>query len=537
VGAVSSALERCAVPIVGNAARRLAIALLACCMLTGCISAQQETKLSADTCVGESPAMAVLQHCAAAEPAVAQAATGPQDGTSQALPVAAEPEAKPLTTGAISPAGPSAPRREVVPPGPSPGARTNGGLADAVATAVLTFPEIRVNQARVREAAAGIGMARSALYPTVDVRLAQGGNFSGNYEGRPLPYKTASNAVEGRFDGGLVLRQLLYDFGAAEADIDRARLLRDAEQQKLQEKVEEIAHRTSLTYLRIIEQRALLGLVDETIAAHEQLARIVRAHAAEGHGTVADVQRVVSRLVDIRAIRTDVSLQLLAAEDQLSRLTRQPTGKLSGVRDYGSSIPKTPMAAFERVLSRNPRLGALMATRRATQRELDSYQASTMPKFNLEIDTESKNFRSAQLGRTQTEGRVMVAMRYRIMDGGLSAATQEQIGARINGAEMSFISERDQLEADIRQAYRAIESARRKMALVSSGVDAARKVRELYLEQFKGGKRTIFELLDGQMSFYTIRRTQIESQFEGRRAVFDVLRATSDLTRVLSSAR
>jgi outer membrane protein TolC len=56
----------------------------------------------------------------------------------------------------------------------------------------------------------------------------------------------------------------------------------------------------------------------------------------------------------------------------------------------------------------------------------------------------------------------------------------------------------------------------------------------LYLEQFKGGKRTIFELLDGQMSYYTIRRSQIESQFEGRRAVFDILRATSDLTLALS---
>ncbi len=407
-------------------------------------------------------------------------------------------------------------------------------LADAVATTILTYPEIKINQARVREASAGIGIAQAALYPTLDVRVAQGGNFSGNYEGKNIPYKASSNALEGRFDGGLILRQLVYDFGAAEADIDRARLLRDAEKQKLQEKVEEIAHRTSQTYLRIIEQRALLALVDEIIIAHEQLAKIVQAHNAEGHGTVADVQRVASRLVDVRAIRADVSLQLLAAEDQMSRFTKQPTGRLAPVPDYTRSIPKSPTAAITRVLTQNPRLGALMATRQATQRELDSYQASILPKINLEVETESKNFRTGQLGRTQAEGRAMLAIRYRLMDGGLSAATQEQIGARINGAELSYVNEREQIEADIRQAYRAIDSANRKTRLISEGVEASRKVRELYLEQFKGGKRTIFELLDGQMSYYTIRRSQIESQFEGRRAVFDILRATSDLTLALS---
>jgi outer membrane protein, adhesin transport system len=521
------------------------ISMLCSSLLTACMSTRGDPDASASNCSADNPAIAMLPQCTSAAAVVSQPLETPESAAAQ--PDRAGPErhpkeappstAKSETTGSITRGDADVPRRAGQRPSLAVAIRANASLADAVAAAVLTFPEIGINQARVREAAAGVGIARSALFPTLDVRVAQGGNFSGNYEGRPLPYKTASNAIEGRFDGGLVLRQLLYDFGAAEADIDRARLLRDAEQQKLQEKVEEIAHRTSLTYLRIIEQRALLGLIDETIASHEQLARIVKAHAAEGHGTVADVQRVTSRLVDVRAIRTDISLQLLAAEDQLSRLTRQSIGKLTPVRDYAGSIPKTPSLAFERVVSRNPRLGALMATRRATQRELDSYQASIMPKFNLEIDTESKNFRSAQLGRTQSEGRVMVAMRYRIMDGGLSAATQEQIGARINGAEMSFISERDQLEADIRQAYRAIDSAKRKNALVSSGVDASRKVRELYLEQFKGGKRTIFELLDGQMSYYTIRRTQIESQFEGRRAVFDVLRATSDLTKVLSAAR
>jgi outer membrane protein, adhesin transport system len=436
--------------------------------------------------------------------------------------------ADPATTGSVSAHGAAGASK----------ATQNGRqfvrLQDAVASAVMEFPEIAASKARVREAAAGIGIAHSALLPSADLRIAAGGNYSGSFEGRAIPYQTASNAPDGRLDGGLVLRQLIYDFGATRADVERAKLQRDAEHMKLMEKIDEIAHRTSQAYLRILEQRALQGLVDETIGAHERLLKLIQAHAKEGHGTVADVQRVNARLIDVRAIRSDVSLQLLAAEDQFERLTRGRAGKLGAVPDLALAIPVGPGEAIHRMLANNPRLAALHATRQSTHKELEQQRASRLPKINLELDTESKNFRNGQLARTQLEGRALIAMRYRLLDGGLSRATDEQISARIQGHDMTFLNEREQFEADIRQAYRAIDSAKRKSRLVSEGVASAKRVQDLYLEQFKGGKRTIFELLDGQMSFYTARRSQIESQFEGRRAVFDILRSVGELTARLS---
>jgi outer membrane protein, adhesin transport system len=437
----------------------------------------------------------------------------------------AAPARDTVTTGSIKATG----RHEA-----RSGSRQFSRLEDAVASAVLDFPEIAASKARVREAAAGIGVARAGLFPTADARIAAGANYSGGFEGRSMPYEKASNALDGRFDGGVILRQLLFDFGAVRSDMERAKLLRDAEQMKLVEKIDEIAHRTAQAYLRILEQRSLLSLVDDTIAAHERLLKIVQAHAREGHGTVADVQRVNSRLIDVKAIRSDVSLQLMGAEDQFERLTRGRPGRLGPAPDLSGKIPPGPAAAVQRMLDNNPRLAALQATRRSTEKELDFQRASQLPKFNLEVDTESKNFRNGQLGRTQLEGRAMVAMRYRITDGGLSRATEEQISARIQGHEMTLLNEREQFEADLRQGYRAIDSARRKERLIGEGVASARRVQELYLEQFKGGKRTIFELLDGQMAFYTARRSQIESQYEGRRAVFDILKATGELTMRLS---
>jgi outer membrane protein TolC len=408
-------------------------------------------------------------------------------------------------------------------------------LTKAVTGALLTYPEIRAHEARVRETRAGVDAARAPLFPQADLRLAAGANFSGSYEGNTVPYKVSSNNVDGRLDGGVVLRQLLFDFGATRSEIARAELLRDAEKLRLREKIDDVAGKTAQAYLRVLENRALLSLVDEVVAAHLELARVVAAHAQEGHGTNADVQRVNARLVDVRAIRADVSLQLSAAEDQLERLTRVHPGQLAPTPDLRRRIPASDAAATALMLSNNPRLAAIQTTTRSSEKELEAQKASTLPRINLEVDGESKNFRNGPDGRTQAEARAMVAMRYRFLDGGLADATKSQILARIENGEFTYLNEREQMEADLRQAYRAIDSAGRKLKLVSEGVTSAREVRALYLEQFKGGKRTVFELLDSQMSFFTVRRSQIESQFSGQRAIFEILRITGQLATTLAA--
>jgi outer membrane protein TolC len=407
-------------------------------------------------------------------------------------------------------------------------------LADAVAHAVLTYPEIRAREAALREAKAGIDISRAAIMPNADLRYAYGGNYSGSFEGRALPYRTASTSVDNRFDGGLTLRLLLWDFGAASADIARARLLSDAESFRLREKIDEIAWRTSQTFVKVHEHRALIALVDETIASHQELLRIVMAQEQEGHGTSADVNRVRSRLTDISAIRADISLNLQGAEDQFERLTRYQPRRLGPVPNYRTRLPANPELAMSKVLVANPRLAAMQANNLSIDKELEAQRAGNLPRIGFEFDTESKNFRTGIGGRTQIEGRGMVSMRFKLLDGGLADAQERQIRARKEGGEMQLLNEREQLEADIRQAYRAIESAIRKGNLLGEGVTSARRVRELYLEQFKAGRRTIFELLDGQMAFYTARRAQIESQFEVNKAVIDVLRLTGELTRVLA---
>ncbi len=408
-------------------------------------------------------------------------------------------------------------------------------LHQAVTEAALTHPEIRAAEARVREAKSGIAMSQAALYPQGDTRLALGGSLGGNAVGRSV-YERANPDGNSRVDASISLKQLLYDFGAARADVERATLIKDAEKLKVLDKVDEIVLKTAQAYLKVLESRALLVLVDETVVAHRRLAGIVQANQREGNGTAADVNRVNSRLTDMHAIRSDVSLQLAGGEEQFHRLTRINPGALQPTPYLAHHLPATPDAAIAMMKRNNPRLAAMGATARSVEREVDFQRASALPKIQFETDSDTKNYAALNRHKNETEARALVTMRYRFMDGGLSNATIEQLNHRRDGNLQQLRNEDEQTSADIRQAYRAVDSARRKGRLVQEGVATAAKVQELYLEQFKAGRRTVFELLDSQMSSFTVRRSAIESRFEAERAIFEILRNSGKLAEAMAQA-
>jgi len=421
-------------------------------------------------------------------------------------------------------------------PGPErPSARRPVTLNQAAAKAAFSHPEIAAVEARVREAKAGVRMAAASLYPQGDMRLAVGGSVTANAAGRSF-YDRTNPDTNSRVDGIISLKQLLYDFGATRADVERASYLKDAERLKLLDKVDEIVLKTAQAYLRILESRALLALVDETLAAHRRLAGIVQANQREGNSTVADVNRISSRLTDINAIRSDVSLQLAGAEEQFHRLTQIHPGPLAGVPSLAQFLPPSAEAAIGMMRRNNPRLAAISMLATSVEKEIEFQRGSALPKFQIETDADTKTYAQLNRQKNETEARAFITMRYRFMDGGLAEASVEQLHNRRDGNLQQLRNENEQISADLRQAYRALSSARLKGRLVAEGVVTSAKVQELYLEQFKAGRRTVFELLDSEMSSFTARRSAIESRYDGERAVFEILRNSGRLAEALSQA-
>jgi outer membrane protein, adhesin transport system len=408
-------------------------------------------------------------------------------------------------------------------------------LGAATSAAISSSNALRAQDARIEEASAGVDLAGTGLNPTLDLGLSSGPSYSSKMAHEdPKP----ANSAEARLETTVSLRQLVYDFGAIKRDIARASFIRSSEVASLDDQSEDLAFKVANAYLNVIEGRALLAVVDDTIASHQRLANIIRANEREGNGTAADVNRVSSRLVDINAIRSDITLAMQGGEEEFFRLTGRKPSRLAPVPLLAHALPRHADAAMALAGQRNPRLASLKFVSRSLDEEKASQVLGTRPKVEFQLDGVNTNtIVQGGKGSSDVEARATVSVRYRFWDGGVAEATNRQIEARRIGTDENFADQSRTLQSEIRQAYRAIDAARNKGQLLREGVSTSDNVQALYLEQFKAGQRTVFELLDTQMSSFTARRSAVEARFDGDRAILVVLRAIGSVRSAIATAK
>ena len=388
--------------------------------------------------------------------------------------------------------------------------------------ALSIHPQIANATSRVREAKAGVIVARANYGLQVEGKIGIGDGAVSQTQ-TPLDSDNLWDAI--RREATLSGRQLLFDFGSSDASIVRAVKLGNSEEYSLHDKREEIALKVAYAYLQISESRRLTQLNRDNVLALEKILDLVKANQANGNGTIADVKRVEARLVDSRAVSADTE-----AMDQFRRLVRAEPAALLPAPSFASFVPKTAEIAVALLPRTNPKLLSIEASEEAARKELQAQKAGTLPKIMLETDLSLKSYSGVRY-RNDFDARAMITLSYKFMDGGLADGQSRQITEKIEQEMLRHQFERDELDADIRQFFRAIDAARGKAKSLDEGVAASARARELYTEQFLGGKRTLFELLDIQAAYFNASRSQIMNFFEETRSTYGVLRALGLLTQ------
>jgi len=294
-----------------------------------------------------------------------------------------------------------------------------------------------------------------------------------------------------------------------------------AQRLTLESKINDIGYSTADAYLRVFQSRELAQLNNDNIAALEKIQELVKANEANGNGTVADVKRVEARLVDARAVSADTIAELQTAIDSFRRLAKSDPGELLPAPDLSEFIPKTVERSIEILKQTSPHLRSVNASIRASNLELESKKQSAKPQIVFQSDMTLKAYAGTYWNNLDSQA--IVSMTYKFMDGGLAQSQISQILARIGQNEDLYRNDRDQAEADLRKFYTTIEAARSKTESLESGVSASASARDLYTEQFSGGKRTLFELLDIQTAYFNAKRAAILNMFEERRSAYSVL--------------
>lgn len=373
-------------------------------------------------------------------------------------------------------------------------------LRNAIIEALKSNPEIQIALAREDDAKWGVSQARSGYMPHMDMAIAVGGEFN-------EPQIGGSTTLR-RGEGIVTLNQNVWDFGTTINDIKRARATYRSAQWATRERIEAIAYDITTAYLTVLQAQKLVALADESIAAHQKILKTVTIQNDLGLTTPADVSRAKARLENVQSQREDRRSALEQARESYRRLTDHLPATAVDIPSAQAALPPSVNDAVDMIDDHSPRMAQAVQDRRSLDRQLASQTGTFFPKIGLQAQG---NWKDDVQGRTGSnrDARAMVTITYNFFDGGADIALRNRIAARLREADYELDRRRREVAQDIRIDFNAMEAARAKIATIESEIASSERVVQLYAQQFREGRRTVFDLLDSQQILFDARANRV----------------------------
>ena len=436
------------------------------------------------------------------------------------------PEAPPMAASpAQEPGNPPAPAKPMAAARDEPPADAVESLRAAIVGALKDNPEIQITLAQQDDAQFAVDEARAAYLPHLDVSAGRGREVArAGHTARTIEWRLESTAT---------LTQNLWDFGITINDIRRARAAWRSAEWATREKIESISYDITNAYLGVLQQQKLVALTEAELAATQKILKVVTVQKDLGLTTSADISRVKTRIEAVQSDLLDRKSALEQARHSYRRLTNHLPATAVDLPDDAAMLPATVEDAVDLIDQHNPSMAQAVEDLRSLARQYDSQTGSFFPRVSLLVQGNHKFDVQGATGLAD-DARAMVQVTYNLFNGGADRALRRRIAARMREADYELDRRRRQVETDIRTDFDALEAARKKIATIGAQIDAADRVAGLYKDQFKEGKRTVFDLLDSEQNLYSARAAEITNRIALQAAEYRVLQNLGGLFDLIS---
>ena len=407
-------------------------------------------------------------------------------------------------------------------------------LEDAIRQALRANEEV-LSASRSRDASdQDLRQARAGYLPLVDIRAGSVYQWSDNSNTvitTPTGTRGSTRGLQ-RTESQLTARQLLWDFGGVDSEVEQALARRAQNANRVREVAEVIALRTADVYIDLLRQRQLLATAQENVRQHEAVTGRVTARLQQGRGDQADEQQALSRLNQSRSSLAEAAGRLREAEIRYFTVVRAPPPpNMAAVRPPVASLPQNVDQAVQISEGTSPTVATFRSQAEFARAQINAADARFLPRIDLEAGGQLNNNIDGIEGRNN-DARVMVMMRYNIYSGGADMARRGAAVARQGEAQENLRrSIRDTAEL-VRVSWSQLQTARDRLTVFRAQQDNAIRVRQAYDLQFNVGTRSLLDLLDSENELYVARSNVIDTE---RLSEFRVYRVFATMGTMLQT--
>ncbi len=388
-------------------------------------------------------------------------------------------------------------------------------LEEGLKIVAETGRDIKIARSGEDTARSGVSLARSPLFPRVDLY----GNQTW------LQYKpeakfgpqTAFTSDRDFLTYGIKATQLLYDFGKTSSSIDAAKYGLKAREIETQRSKNRAVLEFILSYCDLLEAEKLLRVAGEEVQRYEAHKKDADARYGAGVVTKNEVLEADVKLADSRQrYLTADNLRSFRAS-RLNSLLLRPLNEAVQLEE----IKQRPSAgiileqAWAVAETESPEIRVIDAELLSKGESVNAARAEYMPSFFL---SGGYQYQANQYQVHQDNWSVIAGVNINLSSGG---ATSARVGM-VKGELLSLRITRDKIvdavRLDVKNAYLDIQSSAQRIEVMKTSVAQAEENLRLQRLRYQEGVGTAIEVLDAVTLLSTAQSNSWRALYEYERA-------------------
>lgn len=374
-------------------------------------------------------------------------------------------------------------------------------IKDTVTTTLSYSPTVKSFQEYRQAAVHDLKRARSGWFPRVDARAGYGFEQWSDTSTRSKDYPQDRRTYYDRSEASLIVTQTIWDGMETwnRYKIGKSRL--ESAESRLFDNAEALGLDAILAHIEIYRQRRIIALAELNVKNHKQILASQRERRSSGAATEADVTQTQSRLARAEASLTESRLALEQAMANYKRLTGKVPGQIEAPVAPPSAYPSLEVA-LSHSQTGNMKVRALRADASTAESQSELDKSPFHPQIFLEAGP-TYSYRVGSALTDQGGMAVMLRANWNLFNGGYDWYNVKGSKARARQARQDINVLLDSLAEETEKTWSDLVSSRELTKHFTSAVTYSTKTRDMYLEQFNVGQRSLLDVLDAENELFS----------------------------------
>lgn len=382
-------------------------------------------------------------------------------------------------------------------------------LAELVEQALAANTDVRIAQARLREARARRSLAQADLLPTV-TGAASAARANGSAE-------TGSGATRELYRAGFDAAWEADIFGGRRRAIEAAQADIESSAASLAATRVSLGAEMALNYIDVRNFQALLAIARRNLETQAETWQLTEWRAQAGLGSALESEQARAALEQTRAQIPNLASQLAQAQDRIAVLLARTTGALPPALLASRALPvpleRVAVGIPADVLRQRPDVRAAERRLAAETARIGAVAATRYPDFTLSGSIGLEALRLSALGNSAALASSLLAgVSGIVFDGGrIRSRVEVQESLRdqaLVGYEAAVIAAIQEVES----ALAALQHGNTRQQVLRDAVEAARNASLYALQRYRTGIVDFQSVLDTQRTVLLVEEAFATAQ-------------------------